>query len=164
MNLGPKMLKGFCRENSGSKSLRDGSEQARALEEVRKKASVLATVLLDSIDFIAKVNALAKKLGPPKEMLPAWDGKLPEGECNLKCGKRAGFLYFDAKNIVYGVSQSKFEFRRLFRCGRCAFEPIPHLSGLGARQSVSDISEHLPTTECGNRGGPYVNDPAHIRR
>jgi uncharacterized protein (TIGR04141 family) len=60
--------------------------------------------------FITNINALAKRLRPPKEMLPPWDGKLHEGEYNLKCGKRAGFLSFDAKNIIYGGGQSKFEF------------------------------------------------------
>jgi uncharacterized protein (TIGR04141 family) len=42
--------------------------------------------------------------------LPAWDGKLTEGQYNLRCGQRAGFLHFDAKNILYGGGQSKFEF------------------------------------------------------
>ena len=48
-------------------------------------------------DFIARVNALAKKLRLPKELLPAWDGKLSEGQYNLMCGERAGFLNFDAE-------------------------------------------------------------------
>jgi uncharacterized protein (TIGR04141 family) len=60
-------------------------------------------------DFIARVNAQAKKLRPPKELLPAWDGKSSEGQYNLTCGERAGFLNFDAKNILYGGGQSKFE-------------------------------------------------------
>jgi len=68
-------------------------------------------------DFIARINALAKKLPPPKEMLPAWDGKSDEGQYNAKCGKRAGFLHFDAKNILYGGGQSKFEFCDVLHLG-----------------------------------------------
>jgi uncharacterized protein (TIGR04141 family) len=61
-------------------------------------------------DFIARVNASAMKLPRPKHILPSWDRKLDEGQYNLKCGQRAGFLHFDAKNILYGGGQSKFEF------------------------------------------------------
>jgi uncharacterized protein (TIGR04141 family) len=62
-----------------------------------------------AIDFISKVNALARKFPAPKEVLPMWDGKLDEKQYNLKCGGLAGFLHFDAKNILYGGGQSKFE-------------------------------------------------------
>jgi uncharacterized protein (TIGR04141 family) len=94
-------------------------------------------------DFIAKVNALAKKLRPPKEILPVWDGKLHEGEYNLECGNRAGFLHFDAKNIVYGGGQSKFEFCDVLHLGSKTlyFAKIPSKSS-----GVSHLVEQVRRT------------------
>jgi uncharacterized protein (TIGR04141 family) len=96
-----------------------------------------------AIDFIAKVNALAKKLRPPKEILPAWDGKLHESAYNLKCGKRASFLHFDAKNIVYGGGQSKFEFCDVLHLGSKTlyFAKIPSKSS-----GVSHLVEQVRRT------------------
>ncbi|MHB8503477.1 MAG: TIGR04141 family sporadically distributed protein [Candidatus Acidiferrales bacterium] len=62
-------------------------------------------------DFISDVdNLLKKKLASPKGTLPTWDGQCDEAEYNLQCARAAGFLSFDSKNILYGGSQSKFEF------------------------------------------------------
>lgn len=63
-----------------------------------------------AVDFLNKVNKTANKIPPPKIALPAWNGVESEGEFNLRCGKAAGFLGFDAKNVVFGGGQSKFEF------------------------------------------------------
>ncbi len=63
-----------------------------------------------AIDFLSKVNKTASKIPPPKIALPAWNGVDSEGEFNLKCGKANGFLGFDAKNLMFGGGQSKFEF------------------------------------------------------
>jgi uncharacterized protein (TIGR04141 family) len=63
-----------------------------------------------AVDFLNKVNKTANKIPPPKIALPAWNGVESEGEFNLRCGKAPGFLGFDAKNIVFGGGQSKFEF------------------------------------------------------
>jgi uncharacterized protein (TIGR04141 family) len=63
-----------------------------------------------SIDFLAKVNKTAGKIEPPNIALPAWDRLESEPAFNLRCGQAAGFLGFDAKNIIFGGGQSKFEF------------------------------------------------------
>jgi len=67
-----------------------------------------------AIDFLSKVNKTASKIPPPKIALPAWNGVETEGEFNLRCGQVDGFYSFDAKNIVFGGGQSKFEFCDIF--------------------------------------------------
>lgn len=39
-----------------------------------------------------------------------WNPGEKEREYNIRCAQKKGFLFFDAKNIVYGGGQSKFEF------------------------------------------------------
>ncbi len=94
-------------------------------------------------DFISKVNTLASRMHPPKETLPKWDGKMDEAEYNLQCGKRAGFLHFDAKNIVYGGGQSKFEFCDVLHLGSKTlyFAKIPTRSS-----GVSHLVEQVRRT------------------
>src|SRR5262249_42080077 len=67
-----------------------------------------------AVDFLTKVNKTAGKIPSPKTGLPAWDGVESEPAFNLRCGKTAGFLGFDAKNIMFGDGQSKFEFCDVF--------------------------------------------------
>lgn len=67
-----------------------------------------------AVDFLSKVNKTAGKIPQPKTTLPAWDGVESEPEFNLRCGKATGFLGFDAKNIMFGDGQSKFEFCDVF--------------------------------------------------
>lgn len=63
-----------------------------------------------SVDFLNKVNKIASNIPAPKTTLPAWDGVESEGQFNLRCALTPGFLGFDAKNIMLGGGQSKFEF------------------------------------------------------
>jgi uncharacterized protein (TIGR04141 family) len=63
-----------------------------------------------ALDFLNKVNKTASKIPLPKTVLPAWNGVEGEGQFNLRCGQMPGFLSFDAKNIMFGEGQSKFEF------------------------------------------------------
>jgi uncharacterized protein (TIGR04141 family) len=59
--------------------------------------------------FVASINAKVNGLPKPVVKLPSWDGICSEGEYNLKCANDKGFLHFDAKNVMYGGGQSKFE-------------------------------------------------------
>jgi len=63
-----------------------------------------------ALDFLNKVNKTASKIPLPKTALPAWNGVESEGQFNHRCGQMPGFLSFDAKNIIFGGGQSKFEF------------------------------------------------------
>ena len=63
-----------------------------------------------ALDFLNKVNKTASKIPLPKTVLPAWNGVESEGHFNLRCGQMPGFLSFDAKSIIFGGGQSKFEF------------------------------------------------------
>jgi uncharacterized protein (TIGR04141 family) len=63
-----------------------------------------------AVDFLNKVNRAANKIPAPLTVLPPWNQVESEGEYNLRCGQTKGFLSFDAKNIMYGGGQSKFEF------------------------------------------------------
>jgi len=67
-----------------------------------------------AIDFLNKVNKTAGAISPPKITLPAWNGVESEGHFNARCAQIPGFLAFDAKNIVFGGGQSKFEFCDVF--------------------------------------------------
>lgn len=67
-----------------------------------------------AIDFLNRVNKTVSKIPAPKIALPPWNGVESEGEFNLRCGKVAGFYGFDAKNILFGGGQSKFEFCDIF--------------------------------------------------
>ncbi len=62
------------------------------------------------LGFLKRINLAASKIPPPKVELPKWNGTDSEGEYNSHCGSRPGFLFFDAKNIMFGGGQSKFEF------------------------------------------------------
>jgi uncharacterized protein (TIGR04141 family) len=61
-------------------------------------------------NFISLVNSNVRALRNPQVLPPAWDGKISEGQYNLLCGKKNGFMSFDAKNIPFGGGQSKVEF------------------------------------------------------
>jgi uncharacterized protein (TIGR04141 family) len=63
-----------------------------------------------AINFLNKINKAASSIPAPQTVLPPWNQVESEGEYNLRCGKAKGFLGFDAKNIMYGGGQSKFEF------------------------------------------------------
>jgi uncharacterized protein (TIGR04141 family) len=60
--------------------------------------------------FLDKINTAVSRIASPTVGLPAWNHVQSEGEYNLECGKRAGFLGFDEKIIHFGGGQSKFEF------------------------------------------------------
>ena len=94
-------------------------------------------------DFISRVNALARRLHPPKELLPAWDRKLDEAQYNLKCGQQIGFMHFDAKNINYGGGQSKFEVCDILHLGSKTlyFTKIPNKSS-----GISHLVEQVRRT------------------
>jgi uncharacterized protein (TIGR04141 family) len=63
-----------------------------------------------AVDFLDKINKTACKIPAPKTTLPIWNGVESEGQFNLRCGQMPGFAGFDAKNIMFGGGQSKFEF------------------------------------------------------
>lgn len=63
-----------------------------------------------AVDFLAKINKTAGKIEGPKVGLPRWDRVESEPAFNLRCGQAAGFLGFDAKNMIFGDGQSKLEF------------------------------------------------------
>jgi uncharacterized protein (TIGR04141 family) len=60
--------------------------------------------------FVASINAKVNGLPKPAAKLLAWDKACSEGEYNLKCAAHdKTLLHFDAKNVMYGGGQSKFE-------------------------------------------------------
>lgn len=61
-------------------------------------------------DFLSKINNTASAIQPPKTNLVPWQPPESEGEYNLRCATAKKFLFFDAKNVMYGNGQSKFEF------------------------------------------------------
>jgi uncharacterized protein (TIGR04141 family) len=63
-----------------------------------------------AVNFLNKVNKAASKIPAPQTGLPPWNQVESEGEYNFRCGQAKGFLGFDAKNVMYGGGQSKFEF------------------------------------------------------
>lgn len=63
-----------------------------------------------SANFLNKINGVAGSIPSPKTKLPKWEQPENEGEFNRRCAQQAGFLGFDAKNLMYGGGQSKFEF------------------------------------------------------
>jgi uncharacterized protein (TIGR04141 family) len=65
-------------------------------------------------EFLKRVNEAISRIEAPKLSLPAWDQKEREADYNRRCGAKPGFLHFDAKNIMYGGGQSKFEFCDVF--------------------------------------------------
>ena len=61
-------------------------------------------------DFLSRIDGTLKEIPTTKSPLPAWDQKEDEGAYNLRCSKLQNWLHFDAKNIMFGGGQSKFEF------------------------------------------------------
>jgi uncharacterized protein (TIGR04141 family) len=60
--------------------------------------------------FLSRINTTANSILPPKTNLVPWQPPESEGEYNLRCATAKKFLFFDAKNVMYGNGQSKFEF------------------------------------------------------
>jgi uncharacterized protein (TIGR04141 family) len=60
--------------------------------------------------FINQTNDIANKIDPPKAKLVLWNQGESEREYNLRCAEKRGFLFFDARNVIFGGNQSKFEF------------------------------------------------------
>jgi uncharacterized protein (TIGR04141 family) len=68
-----------------------------------------------SPQFIKRINDTIGKLQKPHIALPKWDEKEKEGEYNARCAALdKSLLCFDAKNVMLGGGQSKFEFCDLF--------------------------------------------------
>jgi uncharacterized protein (TIGR04141 family) len=60
--------------------------------------------------FLSKINKTANAIPVPKVNLISWNPAESEGDYNLRCASAKGFLFFDAKNVLFGGGQSKFEF------------------------------------------------------
>lgn len=60
--------------------------------------------------FIHQTNSIANGIDPPKAKLVLWNHGESERAYNLRCAEERGFLFFDAKNVIFGGNQSKFEF------------------------------------------------------
>jgi uncharacterized protein (TIGR04141 family) len=68
-----------------------------------------------SVQFIKRINDTVSKLQKPNLTFPNWDGKEKEGAYNERCAAQdKSLLFFDAKNVMLGGGQSKFEFCDLF--------------------------------------------------
>jgi uncharacterized protein (TIGR04141 family) len=61
-------------------------------------------------EFVARINKIVKGIDSPSVAPLAWNQVESEGEYNTRCAKQPGFLHFDAKNVMFGGGQSKFEF------------------------------------------------------
>ncbi len=60
--------------------------------------------------FVSTIDGRMKSLQGPSFVLPAWDGSISEGEYNRKCASNyKALLHFDARNVMFGGGQSKFE-------------------------------------------------------
>jgi uncharacterized protein (TIGR04141 family) len=64
--------------------------------------------------FLRRINQDIGRIAAPAINLPAWNQTESEGEYNKGCAVLPGFLHFDAKNILFGGGQSKFEFCDVF--------------------------------------------------
>lgn len=60
--------------------------------------------------FLKRINHAANNIAAPALTLPTWNQVESEGEYNNRCAQSSGFLHFDAKNVMFGGGQSKFEF------------------------------------------------------
>ena len=67
--------------------------------------------------FLRRINQDVDRIAAPLINLPAWNQTDSEGAYNDLCGGLQGFLHFDAKNILFGGGQSKFEFCDVFHPG-----------------------------------------------
>ncbi len=61
-------------------------------------------------EFVARINRTADKIPAPSVNLPTWNQVESEREYNLRCANKAAFLHFDARNVLFGGGQSRFEF------------------------------------------------------
>jgi len=61
-------------------------------------------------DFLQKISLELAKIPAPKGKLPDWLPTETEPQYNSRCGRMPGFVSMDAKHIVVGGNQSKFEF------------------------------------------------------
>jgi uncharacterized protein (TIGR04141 family) len=61
-------------------------------------------------DFLSKINSEIASISPPRVKLPKWKDGETEPQYNARCGKLQGFLSMDAKHLMVGGAQSKFEF------------------------------------------------------
>jgi uncharacterized protein (TIGR04141 family) len=60
--------------------------------------------------FITQTNKIATEIDPPKAKLVLWKEGESERAYNLRCSEERDFLFFDARNVIFGENQSKFEF------------------------------------------------------
>jgi uncharacterized protein (TIGR04141 family) len=61
-------------------------------------------------DFLKKTNSEIADILLPRIKLPGWNPAESEPQFNEGCGKIKGFLSMDAKHLMLGGAQSKFEF------------------------------------------------------
>jgi uncharacterized protein (TIGR04141 family) len=61
-------------------------------------------------NFLSRINNTANQIPNPRTKLVLWNPGESEGQYNLRCATERGFLFFDAKNVLFGGGQSKFEF------------------------------------------------------
>ncbi len=60
--------------------------------------------------LITQTNKIATEIDPPKAKLVLWKEGESERAYNLRCSEERGFLFFDARNVIFGQKHSKFEF------------------------------------------------------
>jgi uncharacterized protein (TIGR04141 family) len=60
--------------------------------------------------FILQTNRIANGIPTPKAKLVLWNHGENERAYNIRCAEERGFLFFDAKNVIFGGNHSKFEF------------------------------------------------------
>lgn len=68
-------------------------------------------------DFLTKINSEIAKIPEPQVKLAAWNQGEKEPDYNARCGKVRGFFSMDAKHLVFGGNQSKFEFCDIVHLG-----------------------------------------------
>jgi uncharacterized protein (TIGR04141 family) len=61
-------------------------------------------------DFLRKINSEVATIPFPRKELPDWRDGETEPQYNTRCGQIPGFLSMDAKHLMFGGDQSKFEF------------------------------------------------------
>lgn len=61
-------------------------------------------------EFIFQTNKIANGIDGPKAKLVLWKYGESERAYNIRCSNERGFLFFDARNVIFGGNHSKFEF------------------------------------------------------
>jgi uncharacterized protein (TIGR04141 family) len=63
--------------------------------------------------FVRRTNQAISRIATAGVPLPHWNQVEDEGAYNRRCAVGGTFLHFDAKNIMFGGGQLKFEFCNL---------------------------------------------------